>query len=63
MGPLLIILCTVIWGTAFLFQKTGSAHYGPFALTCYRNLLAGLFLLAAVDARGRLSRAAARPRA
>ena len=27
MGPLLIIICTVIWGTAFLFQKTGAEHY------------------------------------
>lgn len=51
MGPLLIILCTVIWGTAFLFQKTGTDHYGPFTLTCYRNILAGFFLLAAVKVR------------
>ena len=51
MGPLLIILCTVIWGTAFLFQKTGAEHYGPFTLTCYRNLLAGCFLLAVVKVR------------
>ncbi len=51
MGPLLIILCTVIWGTAFLFQKTGTDHYGPFTLTCYRNILGGFFLLAAVKVR------------
>ena len=44
MGPLLIIICTVIWGTAFLFQKTGAEHYGPFTLTCYRNILAGCLL-------------------
>ena len=53
MGPLLILLCTLIWGTAFLFQKTGAEHYGPFALTCYRNILAGLFLWAAVAVRNR----------
>ena len=53
MGPLLIIRCTVIWGTAFLFQKTGAEHYGPFTLTCYRNILAGFFLLAVVLVRDR----------
>ena len=58
MGPLLIIICTVIWGTAFLFQKTGAEHYGPFTLTCYRNILAGFFLLAVVLVRGRFMRVA-----
>lgn len=53
MGPIFIILCTVIWGTAFLFQKTGAEHYGPFALTCYRNVLASFFLLAVVLVRDR----------
>lgn len=53
MGPLLILLCTIIWGTAFLFQKTGSEHYGPFALTCYRNILAGFFLMGTVFVRDR----------
>ena len=58
MGPLLIIICTVIWGTAFLFQKTGAEHYGPFTLTCYRNILAGFFLLAVVLVRDRFMRVA-----
>ena len=55
-GPLLILLCTLIWGTAFLAQKTGSAHFGPFTLTAYRNILAGVSLLGAVAFRagGRL---------
>ncbi len=56
MGPLLIILCTLIWGTAFLFQKTGVEHYGPFALTCYRNILAGFFLMGTVFVRDRFMR-------
>ncbi len=58
MGPLLIILCTLIWGTAFLFQKTGAEHYGPFALTCYRNILAGAFLFCVVVVRDRFMKVA-----
>lgn len=53
MGPVLILLSTLIWGTAFLFQKTGAENYGPFALTCYRNILAGLFLWGVVAIRDR----------
>lgn len=56
MGPLFILFCTVIWGTAFLAQKTGAEHYGPFTLTCYRNILAGFFLLGVVALRDRLVR-------
>ncbi len=62
MGPLFIILCTLIWGTAFLFQKTGSEHYGPFALTCYRNILAGFFLMGVVFVRDRFIRTERSPR-
>ena len=43
-GPALILLCTVIWGSAFLAQKAGADHFGPFAITCYRNLLGGALL-------------------
>lgn len=44
MGPLLLILTTFIWGTAFLAQKVGASSLGPFAMTVYRNLLGGAFL-------------------
>ena len=58
-GPVLILLCTVIWGAAFLAQKLGADHFGPFALNCYRNLLGGgLLALFLVIRRGR---AALRP--
>ena len=53
MGPVLILLTTLIWGTAFLFQKTGAENYGPFALTCYRGILAGFFLWGVVAIRDR----------
>ena len=52
-GPALILLCTVIWGSAFVAQKLGAGHFGPFAICCYRNLLAGLFLWGGVRLRDR----------
>ena len=55
-GPLLILLCTVIWGSAFVAQKLGADHFGPFAICCYRNLLAGFFLWGALDLRRRFAR-------
>ncbi len=50
-GPFLILVCTLIWGAAFVAQKTGAEHYAPFTLTCYRNVLAGLFLAAVICVR------------
>ena len=55
-GPLLILLCTVIWGSAFVAQKLGADHFGPFAICCYRNLLAGVFLWGGVRLRERFRR-------
>lgn len=53
MGPLLLILTTIIWGTAFLAQKFAADSFGPFALTAIRNSLAGVFLVGCVFLRGR----------
>lgn len=44
LGPSLILVCTVIWGSAFLAQKTAGGYFGPFAVTCLRNVLGGAFL-------------------
>ncbi len=52
MGPLLLVLTTMIWGTGFLGQKLAADSLGPFALTASRNALAGLFLVCCVFARG-----------
>ena len=54
-GPILILLCTVIWGSAFIAQKLGADHFGPFAINCYRNLLAGFFLWGALGLRRRFA--------
>ena len=50
-GPLLLLLTTFIWGTAFLAQKLGADTLGPFAMTCFRNVLGGAFLLGCIALR------------
>ncbi len=44
---LLLVFTAVIWGAAFLAQKSGSGHLGPFAFTGARSLL-GAFSIAAL---------------
>ena len=51
MGPLILLLTTFIWGTAFLAQKLGADTLGPFAMTAVRNLLGGAFLLGVIAVR------------
>ena len=53
MGPLLLFITTFIWGTAFLAQKLGADTLGPFAMTCFRNILGGAFLLGCIAFRQR----------
>ena len=48
-----LVLCTLIWGASFIAQKTGADHFGPFAINCYRNLMAGVFLLVSIAIRDR----------
>lgn len=48
-----LLLCTLIWGASFIAQKLGADHFGPFTINCYRNLLAGAFLLLCVRLRRR----------
>ena len=60
MGPLLLLLTTFIWGTAFLAQKYGADSFGPFALTSFRNFLGGGFLLTLIALRRRRGGFAAR---
>ena len=50
-----LLLCTLIWGASFVAQKLGADHFGPFSMTCYRNLLAGLFLWGCLGLRRRKS--------
>ncbi len=59
MGPFLLFLTTFIWGTAFLAQKYGAAELGPFAMTVFRNILGGGFLLLCILIRNHRARTAA----
>ena len=53
-----LIFCTLIWGAAFVAQKTGAEHFGPFTVICGREFLAATFLLCiAIRRRGGWSRA------
>ena len=54
MGIALLLLTALIWGCAFLFQKLGGDHVGPFAFTVYRNVLAGFSLLVLMAVRHRI---------
>jgi len=50
-GPFILLLTTLIWGTAFLTQKFAAASLGPFAILFSRSILGGVFLLLCLFAR------------
>lgn len=52
-GSLLLLLATVIWGSAFVSQSVGMDSVGPFTFQSVRCLLAVAALLAAVFLRDR----------
>jgi drug/metabolite transporter (DMT)-like permease len=56
-----LLLAAVIWGVAFLFQKSAMAHVGPFAFIAARGLVAAL-ALAPLAVRERARAGAASPR-
>jgi drug/metabolite transporter (DMT)-like permease len=35
---LLLLICAAIWGLAFLFQKSATAHLGPYTFVALRAL-------------------------
>ena len=52
-SPLLLILAAIIWGAAFVAQKTGGESIGPFALTASRSFLGGLVLIPVIALLGK----------
>ena len=44
-GAALLTLTSILWGVAFIFQRTGMDHIGPFAFNFFRCLLSTSFLL------------------
>ena len=44
-GSILLLLCAMIWGAAFVAQSEGMQYVGPFTMGATRFFLAGLVLL------------------
>lgn len=44
-SSIMLLLVTIIWGSAFVFQSTGMEHIGPYAFQAVRCLLAAIALL------------------
>lgn len=44
-GQIYLLLASVIWGSAFIFQKMGMDHIGPFTFGIFRFILGSLALL------------------
>ena len=44
-SSLLLLLATVIWGSAFVSQKIGMDHIGPFTFQAVRSFMAVIGLL------------------
>lgn len=55
-----LVICTVIWGASFIAQKLGADHFGPFSISCYRNLIAGVFLAVSIVMRDGMAQRRAR---
>ena len=43
-GAAALLLTAFLWGTTFVFQRTGMDHIGPLTFNMMRNLLSALFL-------------------
>lgn len=63
-GSLCLLLCTIIWGSAFVAQSVGMDKVGPFTFLAVRCLLATLALLPVIlfRARGHLRKALTDPK-
>ena len=47
-GSIALIVATVIWGSAFIAQRVGMDHIGPFTFLAVRNAVAVPFLMLVV---------------
>lgn len=55
-GQIFLLLAAVIWGSAFIFQKMGMDHIGPFTFGIFRFILGSLALLPLIWTVDRLAR-------
>lgn len=44
-GPLILLLCSFLWGTTFVAQSIGSNTVGPYTFTGIRFIISGVILL------------------
>ena len=54
-GQAALLLAAVIWGSAFIFQKMGMDHIGPFTFGVFRFILGSLALLPVIWVFGKLN--------
>lgn len=47
-GPLLLMLCAIIWGSSFVAQTTGAEYVGPFTFISMRSILGAVALMPVV---------------
>ena len=52
-GSLMLLLCAMVWGAAFVAQSEGMDYVGPFTMQATRYFLAGLVLLPVIYVRDR----------
>ena len=48
-GSILLLLCAMIWGAAFVAQSESMQYVGPFTMGATRFFLAGLVLLPVIS--------------
>ena len=44
-GPILLLICSVFWGTTFVAQALGSDYLGAYTYNAFRFLIAGVILI------------------
>ena len=44
-GSIMLVIATVIWGTAFVFQEEAAEFIGPFTLNCMRSIVGATVLI------------------
>lgn len=61
-GELCLLLAALIWGSAFIFQKMGMDHVGPFTFGFFRFTLGALALLPVIFIYGKLNQKRSSPK-
>ena len=60
-GEFCLFLAAFIWGSAFIFQKMGMDHIGPFTFGIFRFCLGALALLPMIWISGAINKSARSP--